>query len=150
MTSLLFQDVQAGGYRLPEDNHGLTEGNFLLYAIACRWVAELTYVQLDEATEEDEEFPFIFRDFAPRGDKIQLVSMTPPVFQQWSYSLNQNAAQIAGVEPEVPYERRLWREFEASRPYDFVCLTRSPLYAPATTDPLYDAIAATFIDPVAL
>ena len=37
--------------------------------------------------------------------------------------------------------------FYADEPYDFVCLTRSPKYAPETADAYYDAILESSFDP---
>ena|ERR1700757_1667278 len=55
---------------------------------------------------------------------------------------------IEHLEPEVPYQHGPRERFYAESPYDFICLTRSPLYAPATADLLYDEIAANFIEPI--
>jgi len=88
MTSLLFQEPTARAYPSPSAGQvGLTEGNFLLYAIACRWLSDLTYVRCD-GVYFDEEFSFILKDFEPGGDTIQLVSMTPAGFRRWNYGVD--------------------------------------------------------------
>ncbi len=48
-------------------------------------------------------------------------------------------------EPSVPYRSIRGEDFQADAPYDFVCLTRSPPYTPATADPLFDAIRSRFV-----
>jgi hypothetical protein len=147
MTSLLFEESADRAYPSPlADQVGLTEGNFLLYAIACRWIGDLTYVHLDGV--EYEEFHFTLKDFQPGSDAIQLRAMTPAAYTHWMRSGFRGKPVIANVEPEVPYQRLLWHEFQAQQPYDFVCLTRSPLYAPLTADPLYELIADAFIEPI--
>jgi hypothetical protein len=44
----------------------------------------------------------------------------------------------------------VWCEYQASEPFDIVCLTRSPEYTPADADPIFDAIVERFIDEAAL
>jgi hypothetical protein len=39
-----------------------------------------------------------------------------------------------------------WREFEATEPFDVICLARSPDYTPAELDPLFDVIRERFVD----
>lgn len=46
----------------------------------------------------------------------------------------------------VPFTVNTWREFHASKPFDIVCLTRSPQYTPAAADPIFDAIRERFIN----
>jgi hypothetical protein len=48
-------------------------------------------------------------------------------------------------DPPVPFTVNAWREFQASEPFDVVCLTRSPPYTPAEADPIFDAIRERFI-----
>jgi hypothetical protein len=150
MTNLLLEEPAARAYPNPSpDEQGLTEGSWLLYAIACRWISDLIYVHLDNDAGP-EEFAFILKDLKPGGDAIQLRSIRPAAFSQWSRGGYGDDSDFGNIEPDVPYERRLWREFHAEERYDFLCLTRSPRYAPVTADPLYDLIVETFIDPIAV
>jgi hypothetical protein len=59
-------------------------------------------------------------------------------------------AWLRTFEPGVDYRSGRCEQFQADAPYDFVCITRSQWYALATADPLYDAIADAFIEPVAV
>lgn len=150
MTNLLFQARAARAYPSPSPGEqGLTQGTWLLYAIACRWLNDLTYVHLDNENGGAEAFTFILNTLKPGGDAIQLRAMTPEALSHWALSGYADDCEFAHIEPEVPYEVCLWSKWQAEQPYDFVCLTRSPQYAPLTADPLYELIAETFIDPIA-
>jgi hypothetical protein len=78
MTNLLFQAPAARAYPSPPpDEQGLSQGTWLLYAIACRWLNDLTYVHLDNDAGGVEAFSFILNTLEPGGDAIQLRAMTP-------------------------------------------------------------------------
>jgi hypothetical protein len=50
------------------------------------------------------------------------------------------------LEPPVPFDWLLWHEYEATEPFDLICLARSPSFTPAAADALYDEIRSRFID----
>jgi hypothetical protein len=80
MTSLLFQYPEERSCPSPSPHQtGLTEGNFLLYAIACRWNRDLTYVFGEGGG--DDELAYAMKSFDPRADRIQLSSMTKAEFK---------------------------------------------------------------------
>ncbi len=148
-SSLLFTPPENRWYLAPPaGTTGLTEGNFLLFAIACRWINDLEYVY-GEGGGEDELF-WAMQGFDRGADRVQLAAMTEPAFRDWNFGLGEGQPAISHLEPSVDYRSGRWEQFQADQPYDLVCLTRSPLYAPATADPLYEAIATTFIEPIQL
>jgi hypothetical protein len=57
--------------------------------------------------------------------------------------------EVEAAEPEVPLQHMVWGEFEASSPFDVICLARSPDYTPVELDPLFDEICQRFIDEAA-
>jgi hypothetical protein len=57
---------------------------------------------------------------------------------------------VEGVEPEVPLEHMAWETFEASAPFDLICLARSPDYTPVELDPLFDEIRDRLIEEAVL
>ncbi|MGU3587370.1 hypothetical protein ACLBYD_30025 [Rhodococcus sp. C26F] len=146
MTSLLSEP--------PEDRQqprvgatGLNDGNFLLFAIACRWIHDLTYVY-GEGGGSDELF-LAMKGFKRPYDYIQLAAMDNQDLQRLiSAPTGGYIPVVSHLEPEVPYQASHWDEFQAEVPFDFICLTRSPVYTPSTADLLYDAISAAFIAPV--
>jgi len=50
------------------------------------------------------------------------------------------------LEPPVPFDWSLWHEYQATEPFDLICLSRSPSYTPAAADAVYDEIRSRFID----
>ena len=40
----------------------------------------------------------------------------------------------------------LWHEYQATEPFDLICLARSPSFTPAAADAVYDEIRSRFID----
>jgi hypothetical protein len=115
-------------------------------AIACRWIASLEYVYGPGGGSD--EIAAVMRDFDLRADAIQLAAMTRSHFRNAQPSDFTHNIVIEHLEPEVPYQHGPRERFYAESPYDFICLTRSPLCAPATADLLYDEIAANFIEPI--
>ena len=83
--------------------------------------------------------------FDPRADHVQLAAMTKPELDRL---FNRHVPVVSHLEPPVPFRSARWETFQADAPFDFICLTRSPPYAPATADPLYDEIRDAFIEPV--
>ena len=111
----------------------LDEANYLLFALAFRWVSALDNVRNPKSR------PDIPREILLPGreDAIRLTSF---------------AARLAesknGPEPVIPfhvYEDH--RTFRSPAPYDFVTLALSPRYAPAEADALIGVIAR-YIRPI--
>lgn len=122
-------------------NGGLNDANHLAFAIACRWISELTYVYGEGGGSD--ELTLVMQGFDPRADQVQL-----PRFRRDDLDAIQRRHEQSAVvayEPPVPYRSLPWDTFRADGPYDFVCLTRSPPYTPPTADAIFDAIRETFI-----
>jgi hypothetical protein len=144
LTNLVFRPVEERQH--PAVGHsGLNDGNFLSFAIACRWLAELEYVYTGEG---GDELSCVMEGFDPRGDHIELAGMTRDQIERlWCHVVG-DPIPVAHREPKVPYRSARWDTFQAVEPYDFICLTRSPPYAPPTADPIYDAIRDALMDPI--
>ena len=119
--------------------NGLNQGNFLLFAVACRWIRELTYVY-----HPDSKIGFGLRDIPRTAMKnfdvdcqiIQLKkfnSLTP-------LGIRPEDSVLVGLEPEVPLHKVAGKDFMASANFDFMFLTRSPRYTPAIADALIPVI----------
>ncbi|OZC91750.1 hypothetical protein CH254_04530 [Rhodococcus sp. 06-412-2C] len=147
MTSLLLRDHRERSHPDPPPGKvGVTEGNFLLFAIACRWISDLSYIYGDGGGSD--ELRFVMQGFNLESDSIQLACMSPKELSAMVSSPRGRPPSIEHLEPAVPYNSQNWRNFQADQPYDFVCLTRSPQYSPATADPLFEVIADLFIEPI--
>lgn len=141
VTELLYRDVSErdGGEERPK---GLGDGNFLAYAIACRWVSSLDYVHNDEGG--DDLLTLHMRDCDNDADAIELKRMSHEEMEKWLWRRGDPIPEA--VEPAVPFRQLRWNEFVAAAPYDAVCLCRSPGFTPPSSDVLFDAIRDRFID----
>jgi hypothetical protein len=132
-------------------NYALTDGNWLMFALACGWLSGLTYVSNSCVETAGDRRPndlnsSVMKDFDTQADFLQVVA-TREKFWELGRGRPKTLDQ---VDPPVPFATRVWREYHAAEPFDIVCLTRSPEYTPATSDPIFDAIAERFIDEAAL
>ena len=107
--------------------HELDEANYLLFALAFRWVASLDNVRNDRSRPDVP--PEIL--LPGRRDVIRLSSFPARLMEREN-----------GPEPAVPFAvYDDYRTFVAAAPYDFVTLAVSPRYAPAAADALIPVIA---------
>lgn len=132
----------------PRTGLGLTDGNHLAYAIACRWIAELDYVYCEGGGSD--ELTLVMQNHDRNSGFVQLSPMTAEDFRQLHMLGGPDgaAAVLDQPEPPVPYRSIRADEFTADGPFDFVCLTRSPPYTPETADSLYELICDEFIEPI--
>ncbi|WP_238072201.1 UPF0489 family protein [Rhodococcus zopfii] len=121
MSSLLFDSPEDRQYPRAGAT-GLNDGNFLLFATACRWIHDLTYVYGDGGGS-DELF-FAMKDFKSRSDHIQLAAMgTREIDKMIRARPGSYNPVVSHFEPAVPYRTSHWDSFQADGPFDFVCLT---------------------------
>lgn len=112
--------------------HELDEANYLLFALAFRWVASMDNVRNPKSRADLP--PVLFPDGA---DTIRLTSFVSQLMEGKN-----------GREPAIPFRSYDdYRMFYAEAPYDFVTLAISPRYAPAAADALVPVIAS-YIAPV--
>lgn len=110
-------------YRLEQ----LDEANYLLFALAFRWVSGLDNVRNPKSRSDIPQGILV----PGREDAIQLCS--------FASRLSEN---INGPEPVIPFSvYGDYGEFRASGHYDYVSLAISPRYAPQEADVLIDVIS---------
>jgi hypothetical protein len=132
----------------------LSDGNYLNFAIANRWISKLLYViggcpddTEDAATyawQPEDLLPYIFQNFDLWTRTIRL-----PTLDRRNLSdnlLSTDRLKPLAFEPEVPFDWMTIYDFTAESPFDMVCLARSPSFTPAESDAIYDAIRERFID----
>ena len=101
----------------------LNEANYLLFAMAYRWIYELVNLRIP-LSKQDMPLDLCF------GEYLQLKSAFPMLFEA-KY----------GTEPKVFYkEYKNGLEYIAPCPFDFVSLALSPRYTPPTADFIVDII----------
>jgi hypothetical protein len=117
------------------DKDGLKEGNFLSFALACRWISKLTFVPNPKS--HDDLPRYMFKDFDTNSGFLQLKKYHKA---QIDNSLILDNVVPIEVEPTVPFERIAISDFLAESQFDFVFLTQSPTYTLPTTDRLIPII----------
>lgn len=121
---------------------GLSEGNFLSFAIACRWITRLNHIS--QAKWERDLQAFLCKDFSLESNAIQLKCYTPSQMHEIIFygDLLKKAMEIEPVslEPEVPYRTIDYKDFHNDQPYDLFFLTQSPDYTPKSSDSLIPII----------
>ena len=142
--NLLYQPVEVREGR-PGSPPGLGDGNFLAFAIACRWLSDLTYVHNDEGGHDLLVFHML--NYENDADVIQLKAMSTESVYDWAGQRGKPTPDR--VEPSVPFRQDRWDCYEALEPFDAVCLCRSPGFTPAGCDSIFDEIRRRFIDEAA-
>jgi len=130
----------------PRDPLGLTDGNHLAYAVACRWIDELEYVFCPGGGSD--ELHLVMQGHDREASFVQLSPMTADELRRLYQ--DRTPVDLNEPEPAVPYRSIRAEDYMATEPFDFVCLTRSPPYTPTTADPLFDRICDEFIEPITL
>ncbi|AUD00880.1 UPF0489 family protein [Spirosoma pollinicola] len=120
----------------------LTSGNFLSFAIACRWISTINYIN-HEAWFND--LPrFFFKDFDFSSNSLELKSYSPSQMKTLIFYGDLIKAAKESVplhlEPCVPFKQIIYNNFHSSGNYDFICLTQSPAFTPTTSDDLIPTI----------
>jgi hypothetical protein len=85
---------------------------------------------------------YVMRKFDPETSEVQLPVLT---LDQVHDLQSQKPVVPERLEPVVPYRSILSEDFLADGLPDFICLTRSSPYTPASADFLFDAIRETFL-----
>jgi UPF0489 domain len=142
LTELVWEPVEARTKPRVGDR-GLTDGNWLAFAIACRWLSDLTYVFPGEDGRPGDLMPYVMEDFSTRANNIELPHLRP---DQISDLLSGRNLQPSTVEPRVPLHVVPHRQFVTEELYDLICLTRSPEFTPPEADALFDLIRDRFIE----
>lgn len=119
LTDLLFHDVEDRQNPVVGSS-GLNDGNHLAFAIACLRIGDLVYV------------------YGAGGGATSCRSSwrvstnVPPTSncQRWRNSELDELLHQRGDPVVSQLEPTRWEDYRADEPFDFVCLTRSPPYAP--------------------
>jgi hypothetical protein len=115
-----------------ERRQRLTPGNFLLFALACRWIDHLTYVY--NPNRRDMDVPaYCMRhgDFA--SGHLQLPHYPPHTALADIIALR---AAPSAWEPAVPFELVSGADLSVTQPFSAIYLTQSPDYTPPEADRL--------------
>lgn len=95
------------------DDGGLGDGNYLAFAIACRWLCALTYVYNSEGPGRPTDIlrP-LMKDFDFDASSIQLACMDRDQIERVFWPAPAAPPRVHHLEPEVPFE---WSRVQAPR-----------------------------------
>lgn len=128
-------------YKLPDI------GDYLLYALAFRWISKLTYVC--NPTECGNDYLlYILKDCIEPNDKIQLPynNQYPAVDLNYPHKRSRYLS-TAILEPEVPFEIiHKIENVSYKGDYDFITFCISPNYTPKKADFIIDVIKEYIIE----
>lgn len=111
------------------DGHELDEANYLLFALAFRWISRLTYVRNPKSHQD------IPRQLLDAEGNIRLRSFISAMMEQKN-----------GPEPVISFDViDDYRTFSKTG-YDFVTMAQSPRYAPKSADRIMDLLRPYIIE----
>jgi len=139
----------------------VNSGNYLIAAVASRWIAKLTYIYPTDPTPPDSDRIKAFaaaekmQRYLSAGDDEEVPptkDLPPYCFRDWPmtryielkmYSLADyercDWSNPVHVEPQVPFEVESAAAFKFSE-FTQMVVAQSPSYTPETVDPLLDII----------
>lgn len=118
----------------PTGVRGMCAGNYLAFAIACRWIDSLTYVK--HPAVRDDLLGVLFRDRDKSAGAIQL----PHYEESAALTFMRQKPSPIALEPEVPFSVIPAGDFSERRPYDFAFLAVSRDFVPVEAEALIDVI----------
>jgi hypothetical protein len=122
----------------------LNAGNYLCFAIAFRWLANLTYVK-NLLSQDDLTRP-IFRDRNPHSGAIRLPVLDPASLDDPLW-IQKGLGTAVAFEPEVGFLELSANEFVTERPFDFMVPCHSPGFTPKSADSLLPIICE-YMEPI--
>jgi hypothetical protein len=129
---------------------GLLEGNYLSFALACRWIKHIKYVQHPETrNHNDGGLPDIadamFKNSDPNCGIIQLRAF--PRGSDNGIDRYWEIHDPISFEPEVPIEFHDRDTFQNEDSFSFLFAAQSPNYTPKSADMLLSVIEK-FMEPI--
>jgi UPF0489 domain len=135
MTELLHQSLER---RKSPISAQVKPGDFLLFAVACRWVCQITFVLHPRWRGDLPQLHF--EKFTPTTECLQLKKCTGVEFQRHSLRGCWDKLPVLEYEPKLPFRRITRSEYQAEEPFSFVFLSCSPGYTPHTADGLISTV----------
>ncbi len=118
-------------------------GDYLLFAIAFRWISNLTYVS-NPNEQGDDYSKFIMKNFEESSKVIQLPYNDKYKLKDLTYCSNiermtQEYLNNSILEPEVPFEiKKNIEDIKYNGDFDFITFCISPNYTPKSADFIID------------
>ena len=114
--------------------HKLNPGSYLAFAIACRWISEVTFVL---HSKWNDDLPrFHFKDYDTSSGKLQLKKYDPNKIDV----LLMEKTEPLELESEVPFTMVKSSNYTETKPFSFIVLSHSQGYTPKSADKLIKVI----------
>lgn len=114
---------------------GLNEGNFLAFALACRWIKKLVYVHHPDAG--DDTIHFYCKDFDENSGYLEMPKYDNNLLSNPYFYKDHNPISF---EPVVPYQLIEGSKYYSDERFSYAFLTQSPKYTPRSSDGLMPVI----------
>lgn len=140
LSELLHYEPNERHYNI--DRKRVKQGNYLAFAIACRWIKSIQWVRHLESG--DDLFHAYFKSFSKRTGIIQLRSVNKQLMDNCLSSATQitfDNPPGMSFEPEVKYYIRVWKRYKSTCKFDYIVLSKSPDYTPVESDQLVPVIS---------
>jgi len=124
------------------DRSQILEGNYLAFAIACRWISKIEYVKHPKSGNDLPSHHF--KDYDKQSGFIQLKKLEKGAFHS-GFSVKD--LPVLKLEPSVPFQAIDCWNFRATHKFDYMVLSKSPRYTPPESDTLVPLIGE-YIDPI--
>lgn len=126
----------------------LYAGNYIIKAIACRWVSNIVFVLHPKWNNDIPRFHM--KDLKSvsghTSGQFQLKKYDPTLLNVFTFDQIDDITPL-GLEPEVPFSLVEQSRYVEDLPFDYIVLSHSPEYTPPSADALIPIIME-YIDPV--
>ncbi|MHA2398673.1 MAG: peptide arginase family protein [Promethearchaeota archaeon] len=118
---------------------GINEGNYLVFALACRWIKKLTFVI--HPKWKNDLIEVYFKDFDFQSNSIQLKKFNAKELFEKSFDIEPSSMEM---EPEIPVEFIPLLDYKNKHPFTVITLSHSKEYTPRTSDKLIKVMKQYF------
>ena len=115
----------------------MNAGNFLAFAMACRWIDVVTYVP--NPRSKSDLFEYYFKDVDSRTEIVELKAVEPERFND-TMRIFKEIPTMVSLEPQIKFSTVLHTEFRDSGAFDYITFCHSPSFTPVESDVLVPAI----------
>jgi len=137
MGELLHLPLEERIYPKVDDVFALNEGNYIAFAVACRWISKITFVLHPKWKSDGDLLDLHFKDFDVTSPFLQLKKY----LKSDIYRLGATGKlKPLAVEPPLPFKMIPYLEYENNKPFSYMILSHSPDYTPETSDELIPII----------
>jgi hypothetical protein len=137
MGELLHNPPEERTHPKVDEVFGLGEGNYLAFAVACRWIRKITFVLHPQWKSDADLLDLHFKDFDINSGYLQLKKY----LESDVYRLGATGTfEPLDFEPQIPFEMIPSLEYKNNRRFSFMILSHSPDYTPKTSDNLIPII----------